>query len=239
MILVKDERLINFTHIPRTAGRFVMSSLYQSGYRIPHSHKMFLNGREIIHATVDVEKAFYKHYLSKQLEELNNAPTFTIVRNPVDKFLSSSHEIKAICKLNNINPKKLELENYNRFVEMMEKSLFQCYYEDYNSNYLEIKLPYFVLGFRNIVSNWFEPQINFVDDKTKIWKYEDGLNDEFESWVIEEVGIKDFKLFQIDDSVKRNEEYDTDKLNSKYFTDKVKENIARYYKEDMIKFQYE
>jgi len=238
MILVKDQKLINFTHIPRTAGRFVFISLFKSGYRYPYSPEYFLKGREIQHATIDASNTFHKQYFVNQSKELEEAPSFTIVRNPVDKFISASHEIKSICKMNKINPKKLEMENYNKFVEMMEEKLFGAEYAIVGMHERS-SLEYVILGFRDLLSNWFEPQVNFIDDKTKIWKFEDGFDDEFESWVVEEVGIKDFRLFQIDDSEKQNEPYDTNKLNSKHFTDKVKENIARYYKEDMIKFQYE
>ena len=237
MILInKDQTLINFTHIPRTAGRFVMSSLYQSGYRDTYSYSLIIKGKEILHQTHNVIKTFSKQLFPDRLEELNNAPKFTIVRNPIDKFISASNNIKLLCKINNINPKKLELENYDKFFETMEERPFHYNYINEKTN---TAFPYIALGLRDSFQNFFEPQINFIDDRINIWKFEEGFNDEFESWVIEEVGIKDFRLFEVDQSVTQNTSIDNDKLNSKYFTDKVKENIARYYKEDMIKFQYE
>ena len=38
-------------------------------------------------------------------------------------------------------------------------------------------------------ANWFRSQIDFMTDRTKIWKYEDGMGDNFVSWLSGIVGV--------------------------------------------------
>jgi len=39
-------------------------------------------------------------------------------------------------------------------------------------------------------TNWFVPQINFIDYDTKIWRFEDNFNSEFIDWLLYNFDIK-------------------------------------------------
>jgi len=90
----------------------------------------------------------------KKYNNFKNIKTFTILRNPIDRIISCiSHDIAV--NHTDINVIKEDIVTY------IEKQ-------------------------RNIHSyhnNFFTPQVNFLDENTSIWKFEDGFNDIFCKWV--------------------------------------------------------
>jgi len=90
----------------------------------------------------------------KTLYDFNDIKTFTIFRNPVDRILSAISYDVFINKTD---------------IESIKKDIV---------SYIEKQ--------RNIHSyhnNFFTPQVNFLDENTSIWKFEDGFNDTFCKWV--------------------------------------------------------
>ena len=91
-------------------------------------------------------------------------------------------------------------------------------------------LLYVVPLILNNPSNWFVPQVNFVDHNTKIWKFEDNFKDEFVEWMMYNFNIKINKFKNSDEGVEINQI----SLNE----EKIK-YIKNYYYKDYKLFNYE
>ena len=148
-----------FAHIPRTAGRFVEANLSQNDFKWNDAH--LDNGKGIMSIVNGFEVAHYHrdHYM-KYLD-VKDIPHFSIVRNPIDRFISASIYIKRFC-----GDKAQEgVEDKNSFLYVLKS------------------IPH-----RQSL-NWFRPQIDFLRSDTHIWKFEDGFGEDFVSWLSGIVGI--------------------------------------------------
>ena len=148
-----------FAHIPRTAGRFVEANLSQNDFKWDDAH--LDNGKGIMSIVNGFEIAHYHrdHYM-KYLD-VKDIPHFSIVRNPIDRFISASIYIKRFC-----GDKAQEgVEDKNSFLYVLKS------------------IPY-----RQSI-NWYRPQIDFLRSDTHIWKFEDGFGEDFVSWLSGIVGI--------------------------------------------------
>ena len=141
-----------FVHIPRTAGRFFEQNLlkgndfvWDDNVEIDRQYKS-IDGIELAH--------FHREYYEKYLE-VEGIPHITIVRNPIDRFISCS-----------IFLRKLYGDDID---EMLEDEM---YFYSMIQNY---PLSQSV--------NWFRSQLDFISDKTHIWKFENGFGDDFAKWV--------------------------------------------------------
>jgi hypothetical protein len=139
---------IYFVHIPRTGGRYI-SKIISDNYLCEYydfDKEALFKDKEVQHLT---------H--SEYQEFLNYVPlkTFTVVRDPINRFVSSlanskfEKEVDLILK---------DQESFDKFIN------------------------YSIIDKKNI-GNWFVPQIDFIDYKTKIWKFEDGFGDNFFKWL--------------------------------------------------------
>ena len=150
---------IFFAHIPRTAGRFVEANLSKNDFKWDDVH--LDNGKGIMSIVNGFEVAHYHrdHYM-KYLD-VKDIPHFSIVRNPIDRFISASIYIKRFC-----GDKAQEgVEDKNSFLYVLKS------------------IPY-----RQSI-NWYRPQIDFLRSDTQIWKFEDGFGEDFVSWLSGIVGI--------------------------------------------------
>ena len=150
---------IFFAHIPRTAGRFVEANLSKNDFKWDDAH--LDNGKGIMSIVNGFEVAHYHrdHYM-KYLD-VKDIPHFSIVRNPIDRFISASIYIKRFC-----GDKAQEgVEDKNSFLYVLKS------------------IPH-----RQSI-NWYRPQIDFLRSDTHIWKFEDGFGDDFVSWLSGIVGI--------------------------------------------------
>ena len=147
-----------FVHIPRTAGRFFEQNLmkgndfvWDDDVEIDRQYKS-IDGVELAH--------FHREYYEKYLD-VKDIPHFSIVRNPIDRFISASIYIKRFC-----GDKAQEgVEDKNSFLYVLKS------------------IPH-----RQSL-NWFRPQIDFLRSDTHIWKFEDGFGEDFVSWLSGIVGI--------------------------------------------------
>jgi hypothetical protein len=81
--------------------------------------------------------------------------------------------------------------------------------------------------------NWYRPQVDYISDKTHIWKLEDGLGEEFSSWISGIVGVD----IRMDKSVKYYKfSYETNKLKK---TDALIERVKLFYRKDFSALNYE
>ena len=87
---------------------------------------------------------------------------FCIVRDPVDRFISMAKGTWM-----------LDEEKINKMFSSQS-----CFDEAVSNLCL------------NGNTNWFVPQINFIDYDTKIWRFEDNFNSEFIDWLLYNFDIK-------------------------------------------------
>jgi hypothetical protein len=190
-----------FIHIPRTAGRYLRELFVNNEYIINHCNfGELLYGKEIPH----LQYPFYSKFTN--YGKINQ---FTIVRNPVDRFISMF--CANLIKDNLILNKKM-LNNKFLLFKFLEN----------NINYV------------NFNTNWFLPQHHFINYNCKIWKLENGLDNKFYKWMESNFKVK-FKIKNINKN-KYSTEYDfykKIKLNKK-----TKEFIKEFYKHDYKLLDY-
>lgn len=197
-----NEKSLYFIHIPRTSGRYVRSLIESTPsischYNIPGQD--YIRGRDVVH----LHYPLYEHFLPTY-----KIPQITIVRNPIDKFISC---IKVMCHMHHFD--------YNFIMKTKEE--FDMF----------VWLNIDALSFQN---NWFLPQHRFTSSITKVWKYEDGINEDFVDWVREETGMQISKDFSVNyDKINGEEESFDYKMD-----EHIKDYIVDFYKEDFLKFGY-
>ena len=193
-----------FAHIPRTAGRYVEANfLWRNDFtwdELPldtgNGVMTTLHGAEIAHWHKDI----YEEHLN-----VKDVPNFSIVRNPVYRFISGSVYLKRLYG----NDSQELFEDENLFFSMIAN------------------IPMMDPSFS---ANWFRSQIDFMTDRTKIWKYEDGMGDNFVSWLSDIIGV-DLKFDEdIDYPRSRDEGNKLDK------TPKLIDNVKQLYRKDIEQF---
>ena len=143
-----------FVHIPRTAGRFLEENFKENGFEAEQILWKSVDGIEIAH--------FHNELYLKHFDDLGSIPHFTIVRNPIDRFMSCSIFLTRM---------------YGEDIqEMMEDPMM------FSSMLENFPLTQAV--------NWFRPQMDFITDDTNIWKFEDGFGSDFDEWLSEILGVQ-------------------------------------------------
>ena len=189
-----------FVHIPRTAGRFIEQNLMKGNdflwddkVEIDRQYKS-IDGVELAH--------FHREYYEKYLD-VEGIPHITVVRNPIDRFISCS-----------IFLSELYGDNLEELLEdpMMFSSMLQ--------------------NFPSTESvNWFRPHIDFISEKTHIWKFEWGFGNSFGVWLSDIVGV-DIKM--------RNDmpvaKLPTDESKKVKRSAKLIDNIKSLYRKDIEQF---
>ena len=183
---------IQFLHIPRTGGRYLTHLLCENNhYCTNNNYNHTFKDIETPHLSYPENVYFYYYTFSKR---------FSIVRNPVDRFMG------AIKDSNKINEEKIDsiFKNQDSFDE-------------------------FVNSARSIdSSNWFLPQINFIDHKTKLWKFEDKLENNFFKWLLDNFNLKIIDKDYESVKFKMKNIY----MNNFVLNEKQKQYIKNYYYQD-------
>ena len=143
-----------FVHIPRTAGRFLEENFKENGFEPEQILWKSVDGIEIAH--------FHNELYIKHFDDLGSIPHFTVVRNPVDRFMSCSIFLTRMYG--------------DDIQEAMEDPMM------FSSMLQNFPLTQAV--------NWFRPQIDFLTDDTNIWKFEDGFGSDFDEWMSEILGVE-------------------------------------------------
>ena len=157
MFLKKGENKLFFVHIPRSGGRYI-KYLFKD-----------LNEYECLYGTNDkykgVEEMHLHLKLLKELPEYKSTPKFTVVRDPLGRFISM---MAADFSLNNHLNKKLIVSDLRVFKLYLKEtsSIYRCYF-----------------------TNWFKPQYEFIGKDCKIWRYEDGFGKSFHDFLYKEFNI--------------------------------------------------
>ena len=206
-LLIKDNKILNMIHIPRTGGRWVVEFLASNGYRLVHGR----DSRYWLQNIIEVEIMHYHADLMQKgwFESYSHNPSFAIIRNPLDRFISSLPHLIDI------------MDEYN----IPKKYLF-------TSDIISV-----VTFVRNAIpNNWFRPQHEFMLPNTEIWRYEDKLDSEFYDWLNASMQLN---LKQRHSDVKvENLFYDNRKQSVKdeYFNDNMIRFVKEYYREDYLKY---
>ncbi len=143
-----------FVHIPRTAGRFLEENFVENGFESEQILWKSVDGIEIAH--------FHNELYLKHFDDLGSIPHFTIVRNPIDRFMSCSIFLTRMYG--------------DDIQEAMEDPVM------FHSMLENFPLTQAV--------NWFRPQMDFITDDTNIWKFEDGFGSDFDEWLSEVLGVE-------------------------------------------------
>lgn len=104
---------------------------------------------------------FHREYYEKYLD-IKNIPHICIIRNPIDRFISASIYLKRLYG--------------NDIQELME-----------NPMYFFSMLENFPIS-ESI--NWYRSQIDFLTEDTYVWKFENGLGENFSKWLSSIVGVE-------------------------------------------------
>ena len=185
-----------FAHIPRTAGRFVEANLSLNGFEWVEKH--LDTGRGTMSIVNDIEIAHYhRDHYQKYLKIEKDTPQFTIVRNPITRFMSASWYFKR----------------YGDFIQsdLEDPEMFRDIFYG---------IPF------AITRHWYRPQVDFLNDQIKIWKFEYGLGQEFISWLSSIVGVN-LKLYENVDYYKVSDEG-----NKLVRTQRLEDNIREVYRKD-------
>ena len=187
-----------FVHIPRTAGRFLEENFKENGFEPEQILWKSVDGIEIAH--------FHNELYIKHFDDLGSIPHFTVVRNPVDRFMSCSIFLTRMYG--------------DDIQEAMEDPMM------FHSMLENFPLTQAV--------NWFRPQVDFLTDDTNIWKFEYGFGDDFREWLNEVVGF-DFTLTERKPDSSRSLEYlDSDHTNNKLDkTPALVNNVKALYRKDI------
>jgi len=153
-VLTFPRKRFLFVHIPRTAGRFLEENFVENGFESEQILWKSVDGIEIAH--------FHNELYLKHFDDLSNIPHFTIVRNPIDRFMSCSIFLTRMYG--------------DDIQEAMEDPVM------FHSMLENFPLTQAV--------NWFRPQMDFITDDTNIWKFEDGFGSDFDEWLSEVLGVE-------------------------------------------------
>lgn len=144
---------IFFAHIPRTAGRFVEANLLANGFDWGDSH--LDTGLGVMSVVNGIEIAHYHREYYQQYLDVENIPHFSIVRSPITRFISGSVYLKRTYG----DDIQSVMEDPMMFASMIQNLPFKEAW------------------------NWYRPQVDFLTNKTHVWKFEDKIGDEFVSWL--------------------------------------------------------
>ena len=208
-----------FIHIPRTAGRFVETNLIVNN-EFEWSVDWEKFGIERMFESVDGPEGeielghFHREYYEKYLD-CEGIPHVSIIRNPLKRFISASIYINRIYGMANDTG------------EYTEESLRECQELMEDENYFYSMLRNFPF---EESKNWYRSQLDFLSDKTHIWRFEDGFGDDFVSWLSGIVGID----LEFTDDV----EYAvaSDEGNKLEKTPQLIDTLTHFYKQDIEQF---
>jgi len=160
-----ERRVIFHPHIPRTGGRFI-EQIFKYNNFSPHFnyYDQKVNDVSLPHMDSEMYNNFYD-------EESLSLPSFTVIRNPIDRFISAYKVTRDIHSLPEIN---VFIKNLSYFYQSNPKSLDNFLTPQYKFLKKGMKLWKFENGFEQTLCDWIN--INF-DVKLK---YDDGIKEIYE-----------------------------------------------------------
>lgn len=149
--LEKQNEMLFFSHIPKTAGTSIYQFFKTNGYNV------------LFHSTSKIGVCSYQHRHNKDPELLKHIElykpdySFTIMRDPVDRIKSEFFYVRTILHKTQITPSSLNHFSPEAFHKWVETQFMK-----YKTN-------------RYILDNHIRPQIEFLHKDIEIFKF-DSLN---------------------------------------------------------------
>ena len=205
-LFYKNNSSVYHVHIPRTGGRYITQTLVDNAY-------------EVANHTCDDDitlygiECFHTHYpLYEYFEGVSSSLQIAICRNPITKFWSE------------VTTTAIKREYTQHDIDLFDDYDFFCHWVNYE------RMTY------HYAKNWFRPQHEFLNGKTNVWKFEDGLGKPFRSWFYELTGDtladKEYSYYG-DESNELNP-----KRKEYILSESLKDNIRKYYEEDFNELNY-
>tara|TARA_R100001594_G_scaffold31529_1_gene58772 strand:- start:335 stop:937 length:603 start_codon:yes stop_codon:yes gene_type:complete len=146
-----------------------------------------------------IEVAHFHRELYEKHLDVEGIPHIAIIRNPINRFFSASSWLKRM---------------YGEDIQeaMEDPIMFSMMLNNF-------PLPEAV--------NWYRPQVDFISDKTYLWRFEDGFKEKFSEWISNILGVS----FRIHDVPYEKLSYD--ESNRLERTDKLIDNIKSLYRKDI------
>ena len=194
----KSGKRFLFVHIPRTGGRFIEVNLEKNGWEVEPIDYYGIPHYQ--HSFIDdCEIAHFHRELYEKHCEIEGLEQIAVIRNPIDKFFSASTYLVTVYG----EEVKERLEDYDEMVSIIK-----------NFPMAE-------------TLSWWRPQVDFLTEKTHLWKFEKGLGRDFGEWISDKVGVP----FEIDPYVNYGtNDYEGFKLDK---SDKLIQNIKKFCSEDI------
>ena len=194
----KSGKRFLFVHIPRTGGRFIEVNLEKNGWEVEPIDYYGIPHYQ--HSFIDdCEIAHFHRELYEKHCEIEGLEQIAVIRNPIDKFFSASTYLVTVYG----EEVKERLEDYDEMVSIIK-----------NFPMAE-------------TLSWWRPQVDFLTEKTHLWKFEKGLGRDFGEWISDKVGVP----FEIDPYVNyATNDYEGFKLDK---SDKLIQNIKKFCSEDI------
>ena len=190
-----------FAHIPRTAGRYVEANLLWKN-ECDWDEINLDTGNGVMTMMHGAEIAHWHREIYEEHLDVKDIPNFSIIRNPFDKFISGSVYLKRLYG----NDCQELFEDENLFFSMLA-----------NIPTLD----------PNFSANWFKSQVDFMTDRTHIWKYEDGMGENFVSWLSGIMGVD----LEFDEDIEYPKSRDEGNKLKK--TPKLIHNLRQLYRKDI------
>ena len=191
-----------FVHIPRTAGRFIETNLMVNNQFVwDDDWDKF--GIDKVYRKVDgIELGHFHRELYEKHLDIEGIPHISIVRNPFNRFISASIYLKRV---------------YGDDIQsvMEDPMMFFSLIENYPCT-------------ESI--NWYRPMVDFMSPKTQVWKFEDGFEEEFTTWLGGILGV-DLKF---DPNIEYNKQ--VDEHNKLKLTPELIHNLRDLYRKDIEQF---
>lgn len=140
---------------------------------------------------------FHRDLYEKYLN-VSDIPHISIIRNPIDRFFGAS-----------IFLKRMYGDDIQELVE--------------DEAYFFSMLDNFPL---TESVNWYRSQVDFISDKTHLWKYEKGFGVDFAEWVSNILNVP-FQVYDVP-----YKKLASDESNKLQKTDKLIDNIRKLYRKD-------
>ena len=144
----------------KTGERFFFVHIPRTGGRFVesnlHQNGWIVEQDNIWECLEGAEVAHFHRELYEKYFDIKNIPHISIIRDPIERFFSASIYLKRIYG----GDVQKKAEDNEQFFSMLENLEDECF-------------------------NWYRPQVDFLSQKTQIWKYEDSLGHNFEKWLAE------------------------------------------------------